>query len=180
MTERRFGKREAKKMLNEIFDEVDKHGGKICREKFLKGAGRLAQVLTAESTGGSKARRAGKNIGKFSRGLLGSKRGGVNVGGVEVGGVSVGGVNVGGHWYDDFTNYRGGCKGGVVVAGSKTRKAGKTTSEILGMRRGGATGGQKRFDGRTARGKIVKATMQKHPSMTLGEASRFVKENNLY
>ena len=131
MTEKRLGKREAKKMLNEIFDEVDKHGGKICREKFLKGAGRLAQVLTAESTGGSKARRAGKNIGKFSRGLLGSKRGGVNVGGVEVGGVNVGGVNVGGY------------TGGVVVAGSKTRKAGKTTSEILGMRRRGATGGQK-------------------------------------
>ena len=174
MTEKRFGKREAKKMLNEIFDEVDKHGGKICREKFLKGAGRLAQVLTAESTGGSKARRAGKNIGKFSRGLLGSKRGGVNVGGVDVGGVEVGGVNVGGHWYSDFS------KGGVVVAGSKTRKAGKTTSEILGMRRGGATGGQKRFDGRTARGKIVKKVMLQHPGMTLGEASRFVKQNNLY
>ena len=177
MTEKRLGKREAKKMLNEIFDEVDKHGGKICREKFLKGAGRLAQVLTAESTGGSKARRAGKNIGKFSRGLLGSKRGGVNVGGVEVGGVSVGGVNVGGHWYDFGADK---IKGGVVVAGSKPRKAGRTTSEILGMRRGGATGGQKRFDGRTARGKIVKATMQKHPGMTLGEASRFVKEHNLY
>ena len=161
MSAKKLGKREAKKMLTQMFDELSQQKGKKVADKFLLGSGELAERLSEDDTGGS-AKGFFKGVGK---GLLG-----LGTGGVEVAG-SCGGCGS-----------CGGSKGGVRVAGGKGHKIGKVMGKVLSFGLGEKpkkkSKAKSKDDKRVARGKIVSAVM-KEKGMSLPQASHFVKVNNL-
>jgi hypothetical protein len=160
MGAKKLGKREAKKMLTDMFEEVAKCKGKKCADKFLLGSGELAERLVdGEETGGN-AKQFFSGVGKGLLGL-GCQRGGVEV---------------------------AGSKGGVKVAGSsgcarkgagKDKKAGKIIGKVLSLGLGEKPKKSKSTK-EVARGSVVRAVMRENPGMTLGEASHFVKVNGLW
>jgi hypothetical protein len=164
MSAKKLGKREAKKMLTQMFDELSKQKGKKVADKFLLGSGELAERLSEDDTGGN-AKQFFKGVGK---GLLG-----LGTGGVEVAG-SCGGCGS-----------CGGSKGGVRVAGGKDHKAGKIMGKVLSFGLGEKPKKKPKAkshdDKRVARGDVIRAVMRESKGkMTLGEASHYVKEHNLW
>jgi hypothetical protein len=180
MPAKKLGKREAKKMLTNLFDEIHKCKGKKCAEKFLLGSGELAERLADDDTTGGNAKQFFSGVGK---GLLGlGYEGGatelprscarLKTGGVTVAG-SKGGVRVAGS--------RGGVRVAGCKGGGKDSKAGKIAGKILSFGLGKKPTKSKsksKGDKRTDRGKIVAAVM-KEKGMNLPQASHFVKVNNL-
>jgi hypothetical protein len=154
MVAKKLGKREAKKMLTDMFDELSRDKGKKIADKFLLGSGELAERLADGETGGN-AKQFFSGVGK---GLLGLGTGGVKVAG------------------------GGGCStGGVKVAGGKDKKAGKIAGKILslGLGKPHVNKKSKKGDRRVARGDVVRAVMDEK-KIPLGEASHYVKQHNLW
>jgi hypothetical protein len=78
----------------------------------------------------------------------------------------------------------GAGKGGAT-GGGDLKNIGKIAGKIAnpfgfgkGEESGGESGGGS--DGVQSRGQLVKRVMAEHPKMSLGEASKYVKEHNLY
>lgn len=156
MPSKRIGKRQAKKLLGQMFDQVSATGGRAKANELLLGSGELAQMLTqggvdvGGSTGGKGKT---KKAGKIARDILSFGLGDASGSGADVGEVV-------------------GSTGGK----GKTKKAGKIARDILSFGLGDASGG---LSQRNSRGAVV-AQVMKDKGMKLGEASRYVKEHNLW
>ena len=174
MPAKKLGKRQAKKMLTDLYDEIQKSKGVKQAQKFLLGSGELAERLADdddEAVGGN-AKQFFSGVGK---GLLGL---GVQGGATELprscARLKTGGVSI------------AGSKGGVRVAGckggGKDKKAGKIVGKILSFGLGKKPKSKSKCksgsDKRVARGKAVAAVMREK-GMTLPQASHFVKVHNL-
>jgi hypothetical protein len=175
MGAKKLGKKEAKKILSDMFDEISKKGKKKA-DLFLLGSGELAErIADGEDETGGNAKQFFSGVGK---GLLGlGARGGVEVAGGQQ------------------------SRGGVKVAGGKDKKAGKIIGKVLSLglgekpkkaKKSSYGRAMKSFIGqeedgyqvekgrRIRRGDVVRAVMRENPGMSLGQASHYVKVNGLW
>jgi hypothetical protein len=155
MVAKKLGKREAKKMLTDMFDEVAKKGKKKA-DMFLLGSGELAErIADGEDETGGNAKQFFSGVGKGLLGLGCPQSGGVEVAGSQ------------------------GRKGGVKVAGGKDKKAGKIMGKVLSLGLGEKPKKSKSTK-EVARGTVVRAVMRENPGMSLGQASHYVKVHGLW